>query len=933
MHSFRVRLPYRSFVCLVIGLGLFFAQAMSVNAQQSTGSDWFSQNTPALTQVTQLPSNQPIKALPRGCTEITYRPAGFGQDMQDCVGSTSIGRISGYGRGIFTNVNTQLQLRYNDSQHGVFLPTPGSNRVMMFYPSSTTGDYIGLYDETDLQRSDLQEKFYWGVPVIHAYNVTKQPTYWLSDPSTNQRLRIYSGSRSFSENGEWLVVDSSIGMLRINTHDLTNVMAFAPSLRDSGVTSANMTISNDGQYAAVSQLGLSVGGLAGANLRLYDLATCTGVIVNGHATGATCASRNLWDGNLTNDHGISSQIHNPSTLENLTFVNDNNLTFDIKYNLSGHNFDAATYAVTAPGASIHGIGLLGMGDSYIAGEGTGIYAKNTDTHNNKCHQSLSSYPFLLGQKYFNSYDSVACSGAIVNDVSSTDGSYKGQVRDGTEARYRDKTKLLPFFLPGFIAQNEFSASYSPEVTLLSIGGNDFHFADIVKTCVSPLAIKFSSSAVTTCFPTYQDRYEIMTEIASNFTTLIKTYQDLKSDSLGGRLYVIGYPQVVNPNGNCGLNVHLDSDEAQFSVDLINYIDSVIESAALRAGVRYVDIRSALDGHRLCDAGDTGMNGLTNGNDNLVIANESYHPTVLGYKLMSEAIDRATDGLTQTMPPQSAATTPPIADDYPLVKNAPLGNQPRKTYEVKYTNSATSSVWNHPKSISVNLPGLFTDFASNSPVDVYVHSTPEYVGTINTDANGDLIDKSLQLPTDLEPGIHTLILQGKNMAGDEVEIKQVVYLTADGNDYDGDGIENSLDSCLYVTNSGQDADQDGIDDACDPVIGEAPVIQVTSEEDNAQKLSDDNRALKVTPVNDTTSQQLQTTSPSDLQPARQTSSGQPQVQGAATVNDIPDIMAQTTPKQPKRHSPWPWAGIALFVLLCLTGIRLIYVKSKRSLSEV
>jgi hypothetical protein len=45
----------------------------------------------------------------------------------------------------------------------------------------------------------------------------------------------------------------------------------------------------------------------------------------------------------------------------------------------------------------------------------------------------------------------------------------------------------------------------------------------------------------------------------------------------------------------------------------------------------------------------------------------------------------------------------------------------------------------------------------------------------------------------------------------------VYVQASADDFDGDGIANSLDSCQYIPNSGNDTDQDDVDDACDTNI--------------------------------------------------------------------------------------------------------------------
>ncbi len=66
----------------------------------------------------------------------------------------------------------------------------------------------------------------------------------------------------------------------------------------------------------------------------------------------------------------------------------------------------------------------------------------------------------------------------------------------------------------------------------------------------------------------------MQNIIDRYDDLVKTYETVAASS-GGKVYVVAYPQVAKPGGNCGANVNLNADEVQFSADLITYLNSIL----------------------------------------------------------------------------------------------------------------------------------------------------------------------------------------------------------------------------------------------------------------------------------------------------------------------------------------------------------------------
>src|SRR5690606_12398837 len=119
----------------------------------------------------------------------------------------------------------------------------------------------------------------------------------------------------------------------------------------------------------------------------------------------------------------------------------------------------------------------------------------------------------------------------------------------------------------------------------------------------------------TCYPFYEDRLQIVNEINADYHKLRAALSKIKNTS-NARVYVIGYPQIISPTGDCAVNVRLDESERRFSVDVIEYLNETIRRAAISEGLFYVDISDALNGNRLCETtnSEIAVNGIAPGDD-------------------------------------------------------------------------------------------------------------------------------------------------------------------------------------------------------------------------------------------------------------------------------------------------------------------------------
>jgi lysophospholipase L1-like esterase len=650
-----------------------------------------------------------------------------------------------------------------------------------------------------------------------AFHLTSPPDGKLTD-KVKHLLAADTLSMSFSENGRWMAISSpNLAILRVNLVTF-EVVPFAPGLNymiglDPDVKTA---ISDDGRYAVVASNTFNV-------FKIYDLSTCQAVpdTIN---SPITCQSRDL--GSVMRQAETGYYYVNQ-----VRFFSDEKLSVYASYK-SGTISHTARYIISTS-YTPNQLDYLALGDSYISGEGAFDYMSGTDTDTNKCHLSFLAYPFLIGKDLnYNSYHSVACSGAVTDDIKNTSDSYAGQADSGKFSRAQlDAQGLtsnyLDSFLPGYIDQLDFVKTYQPKAITVSIGGNDMGFSNILTQCVEP---KFSN----TCYNTYEDRLEIVRQINKTvYPRLVQTYQKLKPagpPDMG--VYIIGYPQIAKPGGDCGLNVHLNNDEIIFSQELISYLDTVIQTAAAKAGVYYVDAQDSLYGHRLCEAepGSLAVNGLTAGNDKPTklkgpLGDESYHPNDFGYMLLENKILSATHNLTNPMPPADPSVKLPSENGLEILN---IGHDGRTVNTTMYDPAMSADQAYEQTPIDIKISGTAYDIKPASTFQAELHTTPIGLGQFISDAGGN-VTAQITIPASVPAGYHTLHFYGPDLTGQTIDIYKYIYVAASQNDIDGNGVMDSYQACVGVVASGQDFDKDGIDDSCDGNITLPPVPQASSSD--------------------------------------------------------------------------------------------------------
>ncbi|HZL07960.1 MAG TPA: SGNH/GDSL hydrolase family protein [Candidatus Dormibacteraeota bacterium] len=783
-----------------------FTCLLCVVLNQAAGSadtvtGWASPNSMALKRVGDVDSAQrePNFLSNLDCSLMEYRLPGNTTMQTGCFGATAFGLVDvDRGVAVFNGTDEGLPLLPYSPQQGS-VPWPQGSGLVVLEPVSTGGTYIGLYRNPVASMQDQRDASL----TLTGKKLTAPPDLLFKD-AAGKLLVVNPQTMAFSDGGSWLVVETLNGsFVRINLATL-DVVAFAPSFGMTGspaLLKSQVALSDNGRYAAIDNDDASV-------LRVYDLSTCDGVVVG--LQPQKCAMHDYMP-------FVQQHIAGFHALRHLRFVDEGLLSFDARINGSG----GGTYEL-APRDSIGSlIDYLGLGDSYTSGEGAFDYLSGTDTADDMCHLSINSYPLLLTRALFSSNGghSVACSGAVINDVGSTSSNYRGQV--GGVASFNQLQQAQPAllnsimagYLPGYVSQQWFVRQYQPAIMTISVGGDDVGFGDIVRNCVAPHVSLHGND--NTCYGTYEDRLELTQLIDRTVPRWAALYKQLASEDPGTRMFAIGYPQIAAAGGNCGLNVHLNKSELAFAEQLIDYLNNATRQASAKAGVTYVDIGQALVGHRLCEAAgyDVAVNGLTAGNDGSVLGirifgKESYHPNALGQELIEQAILEQTHNLAVT--PAAASST-----DGHLLLDAPKSG--RQVNALMPDDSLTTGVIRIGESMSVQASGTRDGLKANTTYAVKLDgANGRVLATVISSNTGDIL-AAITLPVDTPAGGHTINITGAGQAGEPVDVIQPVYVPAGNDDSDGDGIADTVDSCPGAINSVQDSDHDGIDDTCDGSI--------------------------------------------------------------------------------------------------------------------
>ena len=586
----------------------------------------------------------------------------------------------------------------------------------------------------------------------------------------------------------------------------------------------------------------------GVTSKLYSTAVGSPALIQ---AAGNCEVSFLW-GNNTNE-GTANQAFEEYGYNMKLFKS----TFDVEYP-DGYR------GMKVPGNPTK-LDYLALGDSYSSGEGDTeknsatrqkYYRQLTDVNEDKkqgipgekCHISTRSYPYKLAQYMelkqtgTKQWDTVACGGATIHDLNgSNSGGYDGQndrLRD-----YADKNTLqnmaLNEIIPGRVKQIEFVKKYQPKVITLTAGGNEVGFGKKIQSCIDPRV------SILTCDWAKNEMDTLGSQIKGQFDQLVELYKELKAASPGSKIYAIGYPQFITDAepAACGLNAGaIDLDERRMVVRATQYMNEVIEAAARKAGVKYVDISQALNGGKMCEKHQIYMTGIVGLGEQ-----ESYHPNKFGHTVIFVEIAKQLNHeslLTYSKYPTAGDESVNAPSSIYFDKGAPSSVNTTMLANSKPSKGSKQKVALAKNSLQ---PG--------SSARVEIRSKPVDLGSY-TVLNDGSIKETITIPENIPAGYHTLFIYGKSASGEDIKITQTLLVTGkDKEDLDDDGVKDANQPCgAFLKPSGKDEDLDGIDDACDPEITD-PILYTArngksefNEDEGKIYVFRNTRAAKLTGVN-------------------------------------------------------------------------------------
>ena len=288
-------------------------------------------------------------------------------------------------------------------------------------------------------------------------------------------------------------------------------------------------------------------------------------------------------------------------------------------------------AARADGPGVGTPTVVAVGDSYISGE-SGRWAGNA---------SSESYVDALGSTAY--FDNSTNSGEVITGChrsKSNESKIGGGVVGKDLACSGAKTTTTPYdpnsdFKPGLDFYDDgaghqgqakllqtYATTHNVKLVAISIGGNDYHFADIVTDCVedflysptwwkdyckddSVVTDNISSTAVSTNTTAIKNAILHVNTAMKNagytssmFTILVQDYPSPIPNGAGFRYSESGYTR--QDTGGCGFwNADADFANATILPTIDNSVFNAVTATGL-TNVKKLEIRSAFNGRRLCE---------------------------------------------------------------------------------------------------------------------------------------------------------------------------------------------------------------------------------------------------------------------------------------------------------------------------------------------
>jgi lysophospholipase L1-like esterase len=250
---------------------------------------------------------------------------------------------------------------------------------------------------------------------------------------------------------------------------------------------------------------------------------------------------------------------------------------------------------------------VAMGDSFTSGAGL---EKTTSA---VCQRSRLAYPTLVARKLDAKLRDASCGGAATSNVAAPQLIGAVSVPPQLDAVTRS-TDLVTVEL-GYNDQNWFAGLFSG-CTALAPGDPGGHPCEDAAPVGGPDP-------------------EAAAEVIGD--QVVATLESVQKKAPDARVLLVGYPQLVPASGTCP-DLPLAAGDYPYVRSMMQLLDEELRRAADSAGVTYVDVLGASEGHDIC-AGDQAW---VNGGTSLPGVATGYHPFARGQQAVADLVLDAVD---------------------------------------------------------------------------------------------------------------------------------------------------------------------------------------------------------------------------------------------------------------------------------------------------
>lgn len=248
---------------------------------------------------------------------------------------------------------------------------------------------------------------------------------------------------------------------------------------------------------------------------------------------------------------------------------------------------------------------VALGDSFTAAP----FVPEYEQRSGDCVRSTANYPKLVARQLKTTALDRSCSGADSRDLTT-----------GTAARHG---KVPPQFA---------ALDRRTDLVTLSMGGNDAQvFGTLVTECPT---FRDADPTGSPCRDAMRrgggDR--LLTALKQTHRSLAAAIRQIRQLAPRARVIVVGYPKLAPDEGTCPDLLPLADGDYAYADELNRGLNEALRGAARVAGVEFVDVYAASEGHDVC-SDEPWVNGAVTITDQAL----QYHPFAREQRAVAELV--------------------------------------------------------------------------------------------------------------------------------------------------------------------------------------------------------------------------------------------------------------------------------------------------------